>query len=336
MHRSLILTAVLLFFSDAACVAVDTSPHWLAGAAKVNITPREPMWMAGYASRDKPADGTLTELWAKSLVLDDGTGNRAVLITLDLVGIDRELSQSVCRRLSTEYHLDRKQIALCVSHTHTGPVVGKNLRPMHRAILNLQQQASVDKYADYLEAQIVAVVGKAIGRVAPAQITWGNGHATIAVNRRNNPEAQVSVLRTERKLTGPVDHDVPVLAVRDMQGNLQTVVFGYACHATVLSFYKWSGDYPGFAQQFLENEMPDCVAMFWAGCGADQNPLPRRTVELARDYGRQLADAVKYVLENDMHNVPVALKTSYREIALPFDQLPTREDLEQDTQSANS
>ena len=335
MQRALILTTTLLLIADAACVAADPPRHWQAGVAKVNITPREPLWMAGYAARNKPADGTLTELWAKSLVLDDGAGNRAVLLTLDLVGIDRELSQSVCRRLKAEYQLDRDQIALCVSHTHTGPVVGKNLRPMHRAILNRQQQAAIDKYASDLEAHIVAVVGKAMRRASPAQITWGNGRATFAVNRRNNPEARVPALRAEGKLTGPVDHDVPVLAVRDAQGKLQAVVFGYACHATVLSFYQWSGDYPGFAQQLLENELADCVAMFWAGCGADQNPLPRRTIELARGYGRQLADAVKRVIENGMQDIPAALKTTYREIDLRLDQLPTRKALEQDTQSSN-
>ena len=35
------------------------------------------------------------------------------------------------------------------------------------------------------------------------------------------------------------DHAVPVLAARDPQGKLKGVVFGYACHATVLSYQKW-------------------------------------------------------------------------------------------------
>src|SRR5690242_20691399 len=65
---------------------------WKAGAAKVNITPEQPMWMAGYAARTKPAEGTMTDLWAKALVLEDAGGKRAVLVTLDLVGIERQLS----------------------------------------------------------------------------------------------------------------------------------------------------------------------------------------------------------------------------------------------------
>ena len=73
--------------------------EWKAGTARVNITPRTAMWMSGYASRDRPAEGTLIDLWAKALALDDGEGHRAVLVTMDLCGIDRGLSTRVCRRL---------------------------------------------------------------------------------------------------------------------------------------------------------------------------------------------------------------------------------------------
>jgi len=117
---------------------------------------------------------------------------------------------------------------------------------------------------------------------------------------------------------------------------LKTVVFGYACHSTVLSFYKWSGDYPGFAQIALEENNPGCQAMFFAGCGADQNPLPRRTVELARHYGRRLATAVEaVVLTSKMSEVRGPLKTSYQAIDLPLASLPTREEITKDAASTN-
>ena len=87
--------------------------QWSAGVAKAVITPEKPMWMAGYASRDHPAEGKLTELWAKVLVLDDGDGERAALITLDLIGIDRALAASICDQIHQAHGLDRKQIAIC-------------------------------------------------------------------------------------------------------------------------------------------------------------------------------------------------------------------------------
>jgi hypothetical protein len=113
------------------------------------------------------------------------------------------------------------------------------------------------------------------------------------------------------------------------------VVFGYACHATVLGFYQWSGDHPGFAQIAVEKMFPGAVALFWAGCGADQNPLPRRTVALAEDYGRQLAEGVKAVLDAPMNPLGGRLAAAYSEIPLAFADLPSRDQLVKDSTSTN-
>jgi hypothetical protein len=131
----------------------------------------------------------------------------------------------------------------------------------------------------------------------PAELSWGEGKATFAVNRRTNKEADVVKLKAENKILGPSDHAVPVLLIKDASGKTKGIVFGYACHSTTLSFFQWCGDYPGFAMLELEKRHPGAIALFWAGCGADQNPLPRRTVELAQNYGNQLADSVDAVLK---------------------------------------
>ena len=67
-----------------------------AGVGRVEITPEGPIWMSGYAARTKPAEGKLHDLWAKALVLEDPDGRRGVLVTMDLVGIPRDLSVAVC------------------------------------------------------------------------------------------------------------------------------------------------------------------------------------------------------------------------------------------------
>ncbi len=306
---------------------------WKAGAARVKITPTRPLWMSGYGSRDHPAEGTSLDLWAKALVLEDPQGRRIALVTLDLVGIDRDFAQSVCTAIGEKYHLARAQIALCSSHTHSGPVVGRTLSAMY--FLDDAQRQDVADYTAALEGQLVAIVGEALERLAPAQLAWGNGHSTIAVNRRNNKEADVPKLREEGRLKGPVDCDVPVLAVRRPGGELAAVVFGYACHATVLPFYEWSGDYPGFAQVELEKLHPDSVALFFAGCGGDQNPLPRKSVDLAREYGRSLAASVNAVLSGVMNAIEGHLETNYAEVSLSFGKLPTRDELVAQSQSAD-
>lgn len=37
----------------------ENTLEWKAGVEKVNITPEQSMWMAGYGSRDRPSEGTL-------------------------------------------------------------------------------------------------------------------------------------------------------------------------------------------------------------------------------------------------------------------------------------
>ena len=313
--------------------AAGMAGDWRAGAAKVKITPTRPMWMSGYAARDHAAEATSIDLWAKALVLEDPRGGRAALVTLDLVGIDRDLSQRVCSALGEKYELERRQVAICSSHTHSGPVVGRALMTMYT--LDETQRQIVADYTTDLETQLVKLVGEALKQLAPVRIAWGNGHSTIAVNRRTNVEADVPGLRAQGLLKGPVDYDVPVLSVRKLDGELAAIVFGYACHATVLPFYDWSGDYPGFAQLELERLHPSAVALFFAGCGGDQNPLPRKSVDLAREYGRSLAGSVDAVLGSVMNAIEGDLDARYSEIPVALDRLPGREDLVKDSQSTS-
>jgi hypothetical protein len=319
-----ILSLVLAICVADVAIAADTP--WKAGVARVNINPELPIWLSGYGGRNRPADGKLDDLWAKALVLEDASGNRAALITMDLVGIDRGLSQEVCRRLEEQHKLPRASIALCTSHTHSGPVIRGNLVPMYS--LNEDQARRVKEYSVKLVDNLVAVAGEAMNSLVPSRLSYATGVATFAVNRRNNPEATVPQLRGEQMLVGPVDHDVPVLAVHGADGKLRAVVAGYACHATVLDTYKISADWPGVAQNELERRHPGTIALYWAGCGADQNPLPRRTVEMLNQHGREFADAVDSALRGPFTPIAAVLKTAYEEIDLAFAPLPTRGELE--------
>ena len=327
MFRASLLALVAL---AAPASAQNT---WRAGFAAERITPAEPMWMSGYASRTAPADGTESELWAKAAVLRAPDGTTFCLVTLDLVGIDRDTSRLVVKAITDKHRLPRAAVAVAVSHTHSGPVVGKNLRSMY--FLDDHHAKLVDAYTDALPGRVLKAVDAAVAAVAPVTLSAGVGTADFAVNRRENKEADVPALRAAGALKGPADHAVPVLAARDPNGALKGVVFGYACHATVLSDLKWCADYPGFAQTELEKAHPGAVAMFWAGCGADQNPLPRRTVELARGYGKQLAVAVDAVLAKPMAPVGAGASAAYREVPLPLHEVPSREALLKQAGNAN-
>jgi hypothetical protein len=75
--------------------------------------------------------------------------------------------------------------------------------------------------------------------------------------------------------------------------------------------------------------------MFVAGCGADQNPIPRRKPELAEHYGKELAASVADLRAGTMRPIKTPFAATYEEISLAFDRLPTKEQLETDIASEN-
>jgi hypothetical protein len=319
----ILLSIVLAIASQLGASAAEK--QWHAGVAKINISPELPIWLSGYGGRNKPAATKHDDLWAKALVIEDAAGHRAVLVTTDLVGLPRDLSADVSEQVEKRYKLPRSAIALCASHTHSGPVVRGNLMAMYS--LDEDQTRRIKEYKSQLADKLVAVIGKAMDSLEPAKLSWGVGEADFAVNRRNNKEGQVKKLIEEQKLVGPTDHELPVLEVTSDDGTLRAVVGGYACHATVLSDYFISADWPGAGQNILQKRHPGAIAIFVAGCGGDQNPLPRRSIALMEKYGREFADGVDAALKNSMHPLAPTLKTVYEEIDLPFGKLPTRAEL---------
>jgi hypothetical protein len=326
-HVAAVLFALLGLTTESA-----QAEGWKAGTAKVAITPKTSMWMAGYGARTAPSEGTLHDLWAKVLVLEDPAGMRVALVTLDICGISRPLSVEIRDLIQQRHGLKREQIVLACSHTHTGPVVGTNLITMYP--LDDEQKKRVAAYAVELRDAIVNVVGEALANLEPASLYWEIGRADFAVNRRNNDQLKADQLREQIALQGPVDHDVPVLAVKGKSGALKAIVCGYACHCTTLSFNQFTGDYAGFAQIELEKSHPGAQAIFVAGCGADQNPLPRGTVAHAEAYGKKLAEAVNRVLAGPMRSIAGRVHASYREIDLAFGAIPDRAHWESEARSA--
>lgn len=324
MHWRFWIGAALVWGPVLSGLLPAAQPAWKAGAARLKITPQEPLWMAGFASRDRPAEGQLHDLWVKILALESADGHRGVVITSDLCGISKATYESVCKELKTRCGLDRSQIKFTYSHTHSGPALRECLQDYYA-----WDDAARDRVAQYtlaLEKAIVEKIASALGNMSDATIWATEGTADFAVNRRNNDESQIDkLLAGGEPLKGPVDHRVPLLAVRGSDGRLRAVVFGYACHTSMLALYEWSGDYAGFAQLALEEKHPDLQAMFYQACGGDQGAMPRRTVELTRKNGLTLAAAVERALAQPMRPVAPRLKTAFDLVTLPFEKTITAE-----------
>src|SRR5579871_1760386 len=126
-NRMALSLLVVGLFSVGPLGSAEKENGWKAGVAVQKITPQEPMWMAGYGMRNKPAEGKLTELYVKALALEDPKGERLVLLTSDLVGIPRSLSEPVAEEVRKRKALPRQRLMFTVSHTHCGPVLNDAL-----------------------------------------------------------------------------------------------------------------------------------------------------------------------------------------------------------------
>lgn len=322
--------SMLIVLATSTARAQDEKPEWKAGSASVVITPSEPTWMAGYASRDKPAEGKFHDLYAKALVLEDQLGTRAVMITLDLIGVPRSVREKVELRAEQEFKLAPASLLINASHTHSGPELrSRYLLLRHR---DAKWIALADAYSADLEDKLIALIGQAIENLAPANLYYSHGRAGISMNRRLPTPGGV---QNSPYPDGPVDQDVPVLIVESPEKELKTVVFGYACHNTTLGLYQYCGDYAGYAQEYLEAEHPGTVAMFMMGCGGDQNPYPRSTKEWAERHGRALANATEAAIQAHRKAVHGPLKTAYDFADLEFASPASCEQLEKDKESTN-
>lgn len=305
---------------------------WKVGLARKKITPRESVWMAGFAARKTPSEGVIHDLWAKALMLEDARGNRSLLITMDVLGMPKDFSDELRKRINREYGLDKSQIILSCSHTHSGPVISSMLKYIYP--MAESDWITVDRYTTQLAEMVFQLAGEAMKETKPARIYTRNGVTRFQVNRRKNVEgfSADKNLPNERNLLptisleGPNDYSVPVIKVEGLDQHLVAVVFGYACHPTTLTLNQFSGDYPGFAQIELEKLYPGTTAMFFQGAGADQNAFPRFTVALSRQYGKQLAATVERVLSEKMDLQENVLVHQYNEISLPLAKpLPVEE-----------
>lgn len=296
----------------------NVNSGWKAGVSSAMVTPDKPMNMGGFGFRNKPSEGHRTDLYVKALAFEDAKGNRAVIVTFDLNGIFQPFSDQLRDRLHKKYNLSRSQIILNVSHTHSGP---SHYTPRMDTTTVLGKRAK--EYTDQLANHVIEIVGNALQTLQPVKIFSGNGVARFQVNRRNNIQAQLHLLS---KFNGPNDDAVPVIKVQSASGKILAILFGYACHASMLKDYIISGDYPAYARMELEKLYPGTTSLFFQGAGGNQIGYPRNTVENTMQWGKTLAASVERVISEPMKELSPDLATTYDELNLDSDQEPPTKD----------
>ncbi len=327
-HLIAAMTVLAVAIWGSAVAAADQA-SWKVGLAHVSITPARPVVLLGYGDRTGPFDSVVQEIYAKALALEDSRGQRAVIVSADLVGFQAAVvTNEVCRRIEEETGLKRRHLLFNASHCHTGPLVSLNPWAQANSVAHPPMSTAdiheTVAYTEELRQKLVRLVCDALARLEPARLAWGKGQVGFPTNRRLPRDGRIAMADN---LSGPTDRSVPVLRIDAPDGTLRAVLFGCACHNTSLTGRDnvIAGDYAGFAQEFVQSRHSGVQAMFMSGCGADANPSPRGTLESARQHGATLGDEVCRVLDTTLTPISGDLWTGYREIELPLQSLSRAE-----------
>lgn len=294
-----------------------------AGAARIVITPTQPVMLAGYASRKELSQGVHDPLSARVVAFEQN-GHRLVLVSVDNLGFYSGTAEPLRQAILGACGLQPSELFLCAIHTHSAPSLTLDAEKGHTHNV---------EYTQILRDKLVDVVRTALNRLAPVRLGIGFGSSPVGVNRRetvldNTGNSKIVLGRNPSAVT---DREVQVLRVVGAgQNEWVGVLFAYATHSTSLGprNYLVSGDIHGLAEQFLEKYLgPGVVAPGFAGASGDIDPWVRVLPEFRTTngwvpepvlMGTMLGEEVARVLEgitNSTANGPI--KTSMKILELP-------------------
>lgn len=318
-------TSPLMLHGLLALLLLTTAKaDWRAGAAKVNITPSYRVRLSGYGNRTAEHDGVKVEIWVKALAIAWNDEPPSVVMSVDNVGVPGTLRTQVLAALK-ELNVKDERFAICSTHTHCAPMLNGVLGNLFGTDLPPNEQANVDRYTNDLRDWLTQAARQALAVMQPAKLETGHGKVLFAGNRRYpSPTGFINSPNPE----GPSDHDLPVLKVSDASNNDVLAVFtSYACHCTTMSWNYIHPDWAGIAQLHIESAFPKAVAITAIGCGADQNPYPRREENHVRIHGYTLGREAIRVCTSPMRPLAGPLVCGSRHLQLPFDTLPGETEL---------
>jgi neutral ceramidase len=257
--RTLQIVTLAVLTVILPCGALAQAPHssFKVGAAKIDVTPGDRGGGAGGMGRGgrdggarggfPGADGILDHIYARAIVIDNGTTS-AALVSVDTGMLGERVWNTVSKRVESELGIPAQNLIMNPTHTHSA------------------SGGSADQIFDTIKA--------AKEKLQPARIGYGTGVSYINVNR-NIIDRKTNKWWEGANYDGPSDKTAAVIKFETLTGAPIAVYFNYACHAVVTGNTDMiSGDYPGATEKYVEDSFDDkIVAVFSVGAQGDQNPL---------------------------------------------------------------
>jgi hypothetical protein len=298
-----------------------------AGTAKMDITPRKSIPLAGFGFRKGGFEGISHPIFLRILLIEN-----LLFISGDLLWWDSNKVERLKEQIHRRWEIMWDCIFFCATHSHSGPQTSLEFPFLGQ---------TDEEYLTWMEDQLWIGIDKAISCSEPVTVEHGRSECNIGVFRRKNVNDRIEM--------GPnyelnVDQEVMVLHFKTLQQKTKAVMVNYACHPTTTGDNRVSSEYTGIAMEQIESELGgDAVSLFLQGCCGDIRPnlvendqFYRGNDEDVCNLGSKLSTSVLCVLNESMKSLVCGsfqTKTIY--IALPLQPIPDYEQLMSDIQSEN-
>ena len=272
------------------------------GCSQANITPSWPVYIYGYASRNRLTAAVEDPIEAGVIALEQN-GNRKLIITADLLGIKVQECRLIYDAIRSAVGIDFPDIFLSSSHTHFAPnFSGYNVyfADDDENALPIGNYPPDKRFIDFFLDKLIPAVRHALNDLEEVKLLQTEiPVSSIAFNRRTVRKADGGVTTNfvypqdpENYNFSPID---PIMHIwKFMRGNTPKAVLArYGCHPVTggYDFYGISHDYPGYFRRSIRQKM-NCPAFFMLGTAGDVVPL-RREGASRSDIGEVLADTVR-------------------------------------------
>jgi neutral ceramidase len=143
------------------------------GTSQLDITPDPGVELSGFAARIQPSTGVLDPLHAKGIYITDSE-ERLLWIHTDLVGLEREFVQGFREWAEKHLGLQKRQIMISATHTHSGP-----------GTIHLLEAGTYDPaYMEFLQEKMKLAAKAAMANPQDCEIVIAEGKCNLAVDRR--------------------------------------------------------------------------------------------------------------------------------------------------------
>src|SRR5213076_3371585 len=108
-------------------------------------------------------------LWAKALAIGSDKEGPAILVTADNCGVSAFVIEPVAARLKKKARIPRERLAVCSSHTHSGPCVVGFAPNIFAMAIPAGQQATIERYSREFTDKLEKVALVALADSKPAR-----------------------------------------------------------------------------------------------------------------------------------------------------------------------